>query len=224
MSILHKTKNSEPALLDKDTLLKIAQPFPKCEGIYFLFDGEEIVYVGQSKDVCRRVGNHRLKKREHEPKTFDKFAFIQCDAEKIDEIETFYIAKFNPKYNNHLPNGVKSKWTSVNYLKTKYYDAFTERELRIFIENSGIPIIKKSVDINLLNAALVKKFGTSKPERVKQKRDEADPLDAERRRKRRERARLELKEYRARPIVSISPTPPHSHFENRKVAKWKQKK
>lgn len=64
-------------------------------GVYLLFSGEQIVYVGKSINVVPRIFQH---KREGQ-KVFDKAYFLPCHASKLDEIEGSLIYAFRPKYN-----------------------------------------------------------------------------------------------------------------------------
>lgn len=60
--------------------------------VYFLFDGDEIVYVGQSIDLQNRL-------RGHEFKTFDRVAYYLVPEDRIDEEERRWIFGLRPKYN-----------------------------------------------------------------------------------------------------------------------------
>lgn len=75
-------------------LAKLDRSFAR-SGVYFLFQGQEIVYVGQSADVLRRIGEHisdRLK-------VFDGVAFIPCQALNRVWMEEQYIKRLKPRYN-----------------------------------------------------------------------------------------------------------------------------
>ena len=67
--------------------------------IYFLFDGDEIVYVGQCKNGILRINEHSASKG----KKFDSYCYIECDKRKLNQTEFEYIVKFAPKYNKSLP-------------------------------------------------------------------------------------------------------------------------
>ena len=85
-------------------------------GIYFLLDAGEVVYVGKSINVGGRIREHRRDKL----KTFDKFAFVQCKPEDLDETEARYIQEFQPKYNFiQNPSRRKSVRSFVPNLDTK---------------------------------------------------------------------------------------------------------
>lgn len=64
-------------------------------GIYFLIDGQEVVYVGQSMNLPLRIHQHR---RANEKK-FDRFTVYPCPAKLLDKIERHYIQLLRPKYN-----------------------------------------------------------------------------------------------------------------------------
>lgn len=64
-------------------------------GIYFLIDQGEIVYVGQSVDVFKRIREHR----QEGYKKWDRFSMIPVREEKLTEVETWYIQHFRPRYN-----------------------------------------------------------------------------------------------------------------------------
>lgn len=68
--------------------------FPNIQSpiIYFLIDGEEVVYVGQSKVGVSRPFMHR-------DKDFTDVAVMECKENELDYYETKYIRQYNPKYN-----------------------------------------------------------------------------------------------------------------------------
>ena len=84
----------EKELLEVDEILTKAQVFHNGCGIYFLVDGEEIVYVGCSKHALTRVANHIFNKK------FDRCALLPCTLEEMLELETRYIIKYRPRYNS----------------------------------------------------------------------------------------------------------------------------
>lgn len=63
-------------------------------GVYFLLSGDEIIYVGQSRNVYARVHDHRRTVQ------FDRWAFIACDNDQLLELEKHYIDVFQPKLNH----------------------------------------------------------------------------------------------------------------------------
>lgn len=91
---------SESQLYDAEGILLRALPRRKKCGIYFLIQGDEIIYIGQSRDCYRRLSEH-----ENSPprKSFDAYCVIEVSPGKLDEIEAAYIAKFQPRLNITLP-------------------------------------------------------------------------------------------------------------------------
>lgn len=63
------------------------------EGVYFLYDKDELVYIGQSDNLYRRIGQHIAQKE----KVFDRFE-IYPTSDRI-RLEGFLIKMFKPKYN-----------------------------------------------------------------------------------------------------------------------------
>jgi excinuclease UvrABC nuclease subunit len=61
--------------------------------VYFLLDGDEIVYVGNSKHLHSRVKTHLTNK------SFDAVKYIVTDPFFGAKIERLLIAYFKPKYN-----------------------------------------------------------------------------------------------------------------------------
>ena len=56
-------------LLRANEIAQAALPLEKVSGVYFLVDGDEVVYVGQAVNVYSRVG-------QHTDKRFDRYAFV----------------------------------------------------------------------------------------------------------------------------------------------------
>ena len=65
-------------------------------GIYFLCDGNDVVYVGQSSDVIMRVIAHHREKK----KVFDQVFFLPCCVKHLNREEEKYIKLLVPKYNS----------------------------------------------------------------------------------------------------------------------------
>jgi hypothetical protein len=66
-------------------------------GVYFLCDGDEVVYVGQSSCVALRLGTHIMegvKKFDH-----NRVFFLPCPIESLNLIEQHYIETLKPRYN-----------------------------------------------------------------------------------------------------------------------------
>ena len=64
-------------------------------GIYFLWQGTKIVYVGQSRLIRLRILQHI----DDGVKTFDGLSFIKCDPQALNRRERYFIEALIPRYN-----------------------------------------------------------------------------------------------------------------------------
>lgn len=74
-------------------------------GVYFLYQGAVLQYIGQSVNVLARAGSHIA-----EGKEFDSFTFIRCERDDLDALEIACIKMFRPALNvanAALPPGMK---------------------------------------------------------------------------------------------------------------------
>jgi hypothetical protein len=67
--------------------------------IYFLWSGEEIIYIGQARRLMTRLGEHARDKR------FDSVSFVSCKVSELCHLESEAIASFRPKLNKTLKSG-----------------------------------------------------------------------------------------------------------------------
>jgi hypothetical protein len=64
-------------------------------GIYFLWLGDKIVYVGQSHQIRLRVLQHV----DEAVKVFDGLSFISCPSNELNRRERYFIEALIPRYN-----------------------------------------------------------------------------------------------------------------------------
>jgi hypothetical protein len=64
-------------------------------GIYFLCQGGEVVYVGQSITVAARVSSHA----SEGIKQFDSAWFVPCEEWRLGCVEAHWIEVLRPRYN-----------------------------------------------------------------------------------------------------------------------------
>ena len=103
-------------------------PFVKSKshiiGVYFLFDCGKLVYVGQSTNVLKRIGDH-IKS----VKVFDSHAVIECLEETLLDLESAYIMEYKPYYNvmsnnsSGLPPSI-SPTQAKRIIKSKHTDKY----------------------------------------------------------------------------------------------------
>jgi hypothetical protein len=65
---------------------------PKVSGIYFLVFGDEVIYVGQSKDVGQRIMGHG-------EKVYDSVFILPCGLNHLNRVEAAFIGLLKPEMN-----------------------------------------------------------------------------------------------------------------------------
>lgn len=137
-------KNQESNLLEVEELLMKSQKVIKFKPrVYFLFDGDEIVYVGSTTQFESRILSHQRSK-----KVFDKFSYIECSLEEMEFIEYRYINKFNPKYNlKMMPTG---DYATVEKIKKPLHVRMDK--FKHFVDSLGLP----KNELGLVSKSLVR--------------------------------------------------------------------
>lgn len=106
------------------------------EGVYFLYDNDELVYIGTSDNLYRRIGQHIAEKT----KTFNRFELYPT-TDRI-KLEGFLIKMFKPKYN--VSSGADCVFRSIGS------DCFPNMKIKEAIEKydeyMGDPTIKEIAD------------------------------------------------------------------------------
>ena len=74
-------------------------PYEPVCGVYFLFMGDALLYIGQSIDVHARLSNHR----KSSPFVFDSFHVEPCHKDKLNALESIYINTHLPPENTKIP-------------------------------------------------------------------------------------------------------------------------
>lgn len=80
---------------------KLTDPYEKNGGIYFLFQGDELVYLGQSTDIASRIITHKRRNLFQ----FDHYCYYYLSPtdDSTNDIEAELIILLKPKYNESLP-------------------------------------------------------------------------------------------------------------------------
>lgn len=87
-------------LLTKNEILFTVNNVSKQRGIYFLVSNGEIVYVGQSENIFKRIAEHM------QSKDFDGYAYDETNDD-LNELEVDYILALKPSLNAALPNNTR---------------------------------------------------------------------------------------------------------------------
>ena len=74
-------------------------------GIYFLLKDNEIVYVGQSDNVMKRISAHIVA----DEKMFDSYCVLPVKEGDLNDIEARYIWEFAPRHNKSIPKNERCK-------------------------------------------------------------------------------------------------------------------
>jgi hypothetical protein len=80
-------------LLTESEIVSNCSRFAECCGVYFLIKAGRVVYVGQSVNVYGRIYQHLV------GKDFDSFAYVPCETESLDILESLYIHVLRPPLN-----------------------------------------------------------------------------------------------------------------------------
>lgn len=68
-----------------------------CSGIYFLFDGDELVYIGKGWNCLLRIAEHT---RKDSNKKFTSWEYLHIeDKTEYSRLEKKLIKLYSPKYN-----------------------------------------------------------------------------------------------------------------------------
>tara|TARA_R100000234_G_scaffold117739_1_gene96753 strand:+ start:19 stop:696 length:678 start_codon:yes stop_codon:yes gene_type:complete len=79
-------------LLNLGTIKSTRQPIHRICGVYFLFKGEELIYIGQSINVMGRINTHNIE-------GWDTFSYVEVPKSDLDIVEKEYILKYKPRKN-----------------------------------------------------------------------------------------------------------------------------
>jgi len=109
-----KSKLSSENMESIDKILKIKKPASELgkSGIYFLIKDDIIVYVGQTRNSESRIYSHF----NDASKDFDSYSFIPYNEDELNDMEAYYVATLNTKYNMTMPQN--NIFKSVPQLKT----------------------------------------------------------------------------------------------------------
>jgi hypothetical protein len=86
---------TDSTTLTSEEIVASAQPAPRALcGVYFLINDCEVVYVGQSVCIQRRISEHLLNGVE-----FDSLNFIEVERQSLHRVERRYIHQLQPRLN-----------------------------------------------------------------------------------------------------------------------------
>ena len=111
--------------------------------VYFLFNNDEVVYIGASRYGLARISRHK------QEKIFNAFSYINCSEKEMHKIEGYYIRKFKPTLNvvGHTPK--LHKITAFHRIlgKNRKLKKYTYRQMgeKLGITDSAYMSIEKGI-------------------------------------------------------------------------------
>jgi hypothetical protein len=104
-------------------LHQVYLPDARC-AVYFLMQGRECVYVGQTNVlVYRRLSVH------YKDKQFDRVLILPVSSDKLEAMEDYFIKALRPKYNRTgVPGRFRSKTGEGEVDYQRDYVKFTEKD------------------------------------------------------------------------------------------------
>ena len=134
-------------LLSLQEIMRRATPMPLVRGIYFLIRGDEIIYVGQTPNIFRRLGEHLRNK------VIDAYYLEPCEGsqEELTLLERRYIDIFLPPLNKQ-----KNFWQNIPQRGGGALTAATKDALALVAQGySGYAAAKKCrINVNTIYRAL----------------------------------------------------------------------
>jgi hypothetical protein len=118
------------AFIEKETL-------PDCCGIYFVMNGDEILYIGKSVRICNRWKAHHKLEMIKSLENSDNFriAWLELkDRTLLDETEIALITHFKPKLNGAVfrsINKAQPDKSETVRIKSSFADFIREESLRL---------------------------------------------------------------------------------------------
>lgn len=92
--------------LDMLRALPTGEP-PDSGGVYFLWRGPQLLYVGLTRYLGERLFQHRMARdgmRAGKPIPFTRYTFKEMPDSEIEGFESDYILSYMPPYNDKIPN------------------------------------------------------------------------------------------------------------------------
>lgn len=103
--------------LTDEQIVSLAGPVTdawRVAGIYFLVNDGRIVYVGQSKNIGRRIEDHG-----EAGKIFSGVTWFQAPPFFLDDIEAYYIDRIGPELNVRRQIGIGADDVLAEYQKVR---------------------------------------------------------------------------------------------------------
>lgn len=108
---------------------RTTRPMPTAGGVYFLFDGDDCIYVGKAKCLRDRAQQHW-----DSGKRWTSHAYIEVPMWHAEAVEAYYIRRIDPPLNNKYPPD--RTYSDIVKKLGLGDDAPTQRKLRVIVISS----------------------------------------------------------------------------------------
>lgn len=125
---------------------------PKCKAIYFVIDGETVLYIGKTVNLAHRLVNHH---RLNEFKSNPRVAWLECsDKSLLPELEKALIKYFSPLLNGTKIQDADRRDKRVNVIMSgsvfKLLKELAETERRSQSQTAALLIEEALIARNLI--------------------------------------------------------------------------
>jgi hypothetical protein len=110
--------------------------------IYFLFDNDVIVYIGQTKSILQRIGAHISFK------SFNSVSIVEVAESEQDVLERLYIEEYKPKYNErkHGMRGPNVKYP-IKTMRTNQCQDCLDKDIELDVIRAKLLKVETELEI-----------------------------------------------------------------------------
>ena len=105
--------------------------------IYYLFDNDEIVYVGQSRYAFGRIRTHIREGK----KQFNRFALMNTREDLLNQAEAEEIVAHDPKYNREVCLPLNDVYMTIRQMEKRFKIDYMQMK-RIVKTHGGNPVFQ----------------------------------------------------------------------------------
>ena len=137
--------------------MKFKGVYPKEIFVYLLLKNNQVIYVGQTTNGINRIKQHFVKKEIE----FDEYRTIKCSKKELNNLEDFYIIKYQPKYNIKINSSVVKSTYIIHKIKDIIgFNPYSIKRIDEIIEKTPFEkfVFKKGTVLKKENAEAIADF------------------------------------------------------------------
>ena len=137
--------------------MKFKGVYPKEIFVYLLLKNNQVIYVGQTTNGINRIKQHFVKKEIE----FDEYRTIKCSKKDLNNLEDFYIIKYQPKYNKKINSSVVKPTYIIHKIKDIIgFNPYSIKRIDEIIEKTPFEkfVFKKETVLKKENAEAIADF------------------------------------------------------------------